>query len=150
MTGETLGAFTLCWQLSDDFRNKPPGAPVWQSREGTEDSGFVKTCTKIHVLCLPLGVLHMCCHASGAVTDTQHFRNSDMAFLQRQNLMGWPLLFSTKHQNPFPPHFSLLQLSAKCYWVQLFHTGMLLSGIIPMYLNERKSACVCNQQGSIP
>lgn len=28
MTGETLGGFILCWQLSNDFRNKTPGAFV--------------------------------------------------------------------------------------------------------------------------
>jgi len=80
MTGETLGAFILCWQLSDDFRNKPPEA-IWQRRhEGTEDSGFVKTCRKMHVLCLPLQMLHVCCHVSGPVIDTYYLRNSGIAF----------------------------------------------------------------------
>lgn len=76
---------------------------VWQSREGTEDSGFVKTCRKIHVLCLTLHVLHMCCHVSGPIIDTHYLRNSDIAFLQWKNLMSWPLLFSTKYQTPFFP-----------------------------------------------
>lgn len=76
---------------------------VWQSREGTEDFGFVKTCRKIHVLCLPLHVLHMCCHVSGPIIDTHCLRNSDIAFLQWKNLMSWSLLFSTKYQNPFFP-----------------------------------------------
>lgn len=100
VTGETLGAFILCWRLSDDSRNKSPGASILCGRaEGTENSGFVKTCRKIHVLCLPLHVLHMCCHVSGPVIDTHYFRNSDIEYLQLENLMGWPLLFSTKYQN---------------------------------------------------
>lgn len=105
MTGETLGAFILCCQLSDDFRNNPPWGfcSVWHSREGTEDSGFVKTCRKIHVLCLTLHVLHVCCHVSGPITETHYLRNSDIAFLQWKNLMSWPLLLSTKYQNPFFP-----------------------------------------------
>lgn len=75
MTGETLEAFILCWQLSNDFRNKTPGAFVLCGRaEGMEDSGFVKTCRKIHVLCLPLQVLHMCCHVSGPL-ETHCLKN---------------------------------------------------------------------------